>query len=397
VKGALLRSATRTPVRAALLAVVVARTAVNGGVRVVYPFLPVIADGVGVSFATIAGLVALRSLAGMTAPLVPLGVESFGRRGCMLAACAAVGVGCLVTAGAPSATVAAAGFLLVGLGKPVFDVPMQAWFGDRVPYKRRGRVLGITELPWSFGLLATVPLSGVLIGAVGWRAPFLLVSGLTAVGFVALLRLIDSDRPARRVRQRLRPTREHVAVLAVTLLFSLASELLFVVYGRWLLDGFRLSVTAVGVFTIVVVGAELAGEGLVAAYADRLGLRRSVMLGLVGSAVAYAGLGIAGRSLVAAVALVIAWFVAFEVTICAAVPLVTELTTTSRDRLLSLMVTVIAAGRALGAVVAPGVYDTGGIGASGRVAAACVLAAAALLLRVPERARPRPPARTTSA
>jgi predicted MFS family arabinose efflux permease len=194
---------------------------------------------------------------------------------------------------------------------------------------------------------------------------------------------MDSDRPARPARARLALTAPHRLVLGVTLLFTVASELLFVVYGRWLLDDFGMSVAAIGVFTVVVVAAELTGEGLVAGYADRVGLRRAVMLGLVGSAAAYAGLGLAGGSLTAAVVLVIAWFVTFEVTICAAVPLVSELAVDARDRLLSLMVSVTALGRALGALLAPGVYGAGGIAASGLAAAACVLAAAALLTRLP--------------
>ena len=56
--------------RVALAGILVARVAVNGGLRVVYPFLGVIAVGVGVSLHTIALLVAARSLAGLAAPVL---------------------------------------------------------------------------------------------------------------------------------------------------------------------------------------------------------------------------------------------------------------------------------------------------------------------------------------
>jgi MFS transporter, DHA1 family, inner membrane transport protein len=373
---------TATEVRRALVAVVIARLALNGGIRVVYPFLPEIARGLGVSLAAVAALVGLRSFLGLSAPLVARLTETYGRRTLMLAAGAIATAGCLVTAGAPGLAAAAVGFALIGLGKPTFDVPMQSWFGERVPYARRGRVLGLTELTWSLSLLATVPVSGVLITVYGWRAPFLLVAVMGVVGILAVARLIPADRPATRVRRPLRLTRERVLILAVVVLFSLAAELLFVVYGAWLEDDLGLTVAAIGVFTLLVVGAEFAGEGAVAAVADRIGLRRMIFAGLAGTMVAYTVLGWVGSSLVAAVAVVVCWFVAFEVTIVATIPFVSELAVESRDRLLSLMVALVAGGRMLGAFGAEPLYRLWGIRGNGLAAAACVTVAAALLTRV---------------
>jgi MFS transporter, DHA1 family, inner membrane transport protein len=382
-----LRTATtRTDVAAALVAVLVARTAVNGALRVVYPFIPAIARGLGVSLAVVASLVALRALAGLTAPAMALAAEHVGRRALMLAATGTATTGCLVIAASQNIAVVAAGFLLTGLAKPAFDVPMQAWFGDRVPYRRRGRVLGATELTWALSLLATVPLSGVLIDAVGWQAPFVFVAVLAAAGGIAVWRLMEPDRPAHHVRRRLRLTADRVRILGVVLLFSLAAEIVFVVYGAWLEDDLGLSVTAIGLFTLVVAGSELAGEGAVSAFADRVGLRRAIFAGLLGSAVAYGSLGLVGSSLAAAFAVVIAWFIAFEITIVATVPLVSELAVESRERLLSLMVAMVAGARAIGALAAAPIYAWGGMGASGAAAAACIVVAGLLLRRV------RPPA-----
>jgi MFS transporter, DHA1 family, inner membrane transport protein len=374
---------TRTEVRAALVAVLVARTAVNAGMRVVYPFLPAIARGLGISLAAAGALLALRSLVGLAAPLVARVVESTGRRTLMLVACGALTAGCLVIAGAPGVAVAAVGFALLGLAKPAFDVPMQAWFGDRVPYARRGRVLGTTELTWALSLLVTVPVSGVLIARFGWQAPFLLVAAMGIIGALAVGRLLASDRPAHRVPRPLRLTRARIAMVGVVLLYSVAAEVVFVVYGAWLEDDLALTVTAIGLFTIIVAAAELTGEGAVAAFADRVGLRRSVFAGLAATAVAYLSLGLVGGSLVAAVAVVLVWFIGFEVTIVASVPFVSELAVESRDRMLSLVVATIAGARAIGALVAPPVYAAGGIAAAGMLAAGLVVLAALLLLFVP--------------
>jgi predicted MFS family arabinose efflux permease len=371
-----------TEVRAALVAVFLARTAVNGGYRIVYPFLPEIARGLGVSLGVMGALLAVRSVAGLAAPLVPRLAEAFGRRVLMLAGLGATVLGCAILAGANGVVAAAVGLLLAGAAKPLFDIPMQGWFGARVPYERRGRVLGLTELTWALSLAIALP-AGFLITATSWRAPFVLVVILGGVGVVVVARLIASDRPEVTIRVPLRFTGSAVAILGVVLLFRLAAELLFVVYATWLEVDFGLSVAAIGVFTMVIVGAELVGEGSVAAFADRVGLKRSILIGLVGSGTVYASLGLVGGSLPLAVLAVIGWFVLFEITIVATIPFVTGIAGESRERLLSMVaaISVVAAG--LAALGAPQLFAIGGMMLCGMVAAGCAAAAALVLLRVP--------------
>jgi predicted MFS family arabinose efflux permease len=86
---------------------------------------------------------------------------------------------------------------------------------------------------------------------------------------------------------------------------------------------------------------------------------------------------------------VVLWLTAYETTIVATVPFVSELAPGARERLLSLMAAVIAVGRGAGALVAGPVYAGGGIAASGLVAAGCVVAAAVLLVTVPSPTRAR--------
>lgn len=374
---------TSTEVRAAVLAVLIARTAVNGGYRIVYPFLPEIARGLGLTLAGAGVLLALRAGAGLAAPLVPRVTERLGRRATMLAGIGLSVAGCLAVAGANGPALAAVAFVVTGLSKPAFDVPMQGWFGARVPYRRRGRVLGVVELTWAASLALALP-AGFLIAAASWRAPFVMVAALGLLGALAVHRLMVSDRPARRHPRPLRLTPALVALLAVVMLLRLAAELLFVVYGSWLERDFGLSVTAIGVFTLVVVAAEMTGEGMVAAFADRLGLKRTILVGLIGSGCVYAALGLVGSSLGLALVAVVGWFLLFELTIVATIPFATELATEARDRLLSLVAGVAVASSGIAALGAPQLFALGGIGLCGLVAAGCAWAAAALLaLRVP--------------
>jgi predicted MFS family arabinose efflux permease len=375
-------------IRRALVATFIARSAANGALRVVYPFLPAIARGLGVSPAALSSLIALRNLGGLATPVVARLAERRGRRWMMLVAMTAVTLGCILTASSNVWLVAGIGIVVVGFAVPAFAIPMQAWFGDRVPYSERGRVFGITELTWSISLLAVVPISGFLIEQTSWRAPFILVSVASAIGTVAVARGIGSDRPQERVERSLKLTPPRVRILATAMLFSLAAEIPFIVYGQWLEGSFGLSVAGIGTFTIAVVIAELLGEGLVTVYADRWGLRRMFLGGLLVSGLAYLAFSLTGSALVLATIVVVIWIVSFEVTVVAAIPFASEMATEARERLLSLFTVMIATGRAAGALIAQPLFTTGGIGLVGLVSAVCVGVAALLLLGVKEHAAP---------
>jgi len=375
-------------IRRALIATFVARSAANGALRVVYPFLPAIARGLGVTPAALSSLIAVRNLGGLATPLVARLSERRGRRWMMVVAMASVTLGCILTASSNVFLVAGIGIVIVGFAVPAFGIPMQAWFGDRVPYTERGRVFGITELTWSVGLLAVVPISGFLIEKTSWRAPFILVAVASAIGTVAVIQGIGSDRPQERVERSLKLTLPRVRILAIAMLFSIATEIPFIVYGQWLEGSFGLSVAGIGTFTIAVVIAELLGEGLVTVFADRWGLRRMFFGALLVSGVAYLALSLTGSALALATIVVVIWIASFEVTVVAAIPFASEMATDARERFLSLFTVMIATGRAAGALIGQPIFTAGGIGLVGLVSAACVGIAALLLLGVKEHTAP---------
>ena len=52
------------------------------------------------------------------------------------------------------------GLCLLSLGKVGYDIALGAWIADRVPWERRSRVIGLTEIAWSASLLLGVSLLG---------------------------------------------------------------------------------------------------------------------------------------------------------------------------------------------------------------------------------------------
>ena len=150
--------------RGALIFVTMARLVQNTGYRFVYPFLPVVARGLGIPLTQAGLLVSIRWVTGLATPaavrLLGHGEARFRLMVVGLAMCA---IGASVTAATGVFPGAVVGFLLMGLAKPVFDVAAQAYLSDRTPYRLRARYLGFLEFTWAGALLLGAPTAGWLI------------------------------------------------------------------------------------------------------------------------------------------------------------------------------------------------------------------------------------------
>ena len=78
--------------------------------------------------------------------------------------------------------------------------------------------------------------------------------------------------------------RSVVVLLLASFSFTMAIEVPFIVYGDWLETTFGLSLSALGLASTVVGVAEAAAELGTTVVTDRLGKRRSVLLGALGLA-----------------------------------------------------------------------------------------------------------------
>jgi len=72
-----------------------------------------------------------------------------------------------VTAAAGVYAGAPAGFALLDLAKPVFDISGYAYMANRTPCRGRARYLALFETPWALALLVGAPAAGWLIARLG--------------------------------------------------------------------------------------------------------------------------------------------------------------------------------------------------------------------------------------
>jgi len=169
-------------------------------------------------------------------------------------------------------------------------------------------------------------------------------------------------------------------ILGFAFFISAANDNFFVVYGAWLEDAFSLDIVTLGMTTIVIGIAELSGEGLTAFLADRLGLRRSVIIGLLLSGASYMALPLFGDTFCMAMVTLFVVFIAVEFSIVSFLSLCTEVLPGARATMMSGVLAAAGLGRMAGALIGGPVWMAGGIWAVGSVSAfISVLAMGSLL------------------
>lgn len=340
------------------------RTILNTIHRMVYPFLPVFARGLGVDISTMSLLMTARSLLGATSPFLGPIADWRGRKFGMLAGLGLFILGIGVVSIFPTfwALIVALGLAMIG--KYIFDPAMQAYFGDRIPYHQRGTALAVTEVAWSMSFIAGVPVAGFLIGRFGWSAPFPLFSILGLIAFFMIWRIVPNEDPhhepvgnSREGYLAVFKSTPALAGISIALWASAANELVNVIFGVWLEDSFGLKIAALAGASAVIGISELSGEGLVAFTTDRLGKPRALAIGLITNSLAALLLPFIGQTQWGALIGLFLFYITFEYVMVSHIPMVTELVPAARATLLSLNVTGHALGRALGALLAAFVYQ----------------------------------------
>jgi predicted MFS family arabinose efflux permease len=353
------------------------RLVLNTARRFAYPFAPALSRGLGVPLTAITSLIAVNQATAVLGLFFGPIADRLGYRLMMLAGMASLVVGMFAGGFFPFYGVILVALFLAGLGKSVFDPALQAYVSARVPFQRRGLVIGFLEFSWAGSTLLGIPLIAILIDRLGWRSPFFVMGGLGLLGILVLRILVEKGRrkdPPQHSPLLFKDAwrnllRERAALGAVCYAFfvSVANDNLFVVYGAWLEKRFSLSIVALGIGTSAIGVAELAGETLTATLADRIGLKRSVIGGLMACVICYGILPYLGQTFGLALAGLFLIFLTFEFTIVTSLSLFTELLPSARATMMAGCLAAAGLGRVVGALTGGPIWLAGGIAASALV------------------------------
>ena len=356
-----------------ILAIVFARLVINVSKRFAYPFVSAIGGAFGVSAVSVQNVIALTNGAGLFSPLLGTLSEHFGRKRVMVGALLMMTVMSLLGALFAEWGVFVLVMFALGVGKIIYDPTFQAYLGDIIPFSRRARVMGFAELSWALSLVIAAPVTGFLLEASSLQAVFLFVAGLLALGTLAVWLLVEADQDLQeRQRARLRVINPLVAMRRVSrhpparfaLFFSLcltiAHETFFINYGLWMEDSFDLMLTALGTLTILIAIAEILGEFIVIALADRLGTKRTATTGMLIAAACFLVIPSLSFSLPLAMLGIFVLFVSIEAAIVSALPLFTEVLPDARAVMMSANQGAHSLGRVVGAALGASIYQASG-------------------------------------
>ncbi len=364
-----------------------ARLCLNTGLRMVYPFAPAFARGLGVPVEAIYQLIFIRNFAGFFSPLFSPLSERYGRVPVLVFSMLLFGFGCLVVVVWPTYIALGLTLCLISLAKIIYDPAMQSYIGERVPYAQRGRAISVTELAWAGALLIGGPVLSLTIARQGWRAPFFWLAVAGVLAALAVWRGISrTHAPAAggavtlwQTAHIIRRHRVIWAAMAYVTLTMTASETLLIVFGDWMESTFGLGLVALG-FSAGIIGlAEATGELSTGWAVDRFGKRPIVITTGLLNALAMLLLPFVSVTLASAQVAYFAVFFLFEMAIVGSVPLMTELVPSARAVVMSAVIAAMALGRVMGAWLGPQLFSVWGFGANG-VAAAVLMGLGVLIL-----------------
>ena len=381
---------THTRLGTIVAGLLVFKLVINMTQRAIYPFLPVIARGLGIGLPAAGAMVSVRWATGMATPLL---IGTAGRRrspiNLMLVGASLFSVGSLITAATGVFVGALIGFGLLGIAKPLFDIGSQTFISQRVPFHRRARYLGLIEVSWAGGLLVGAPLFGLLINRYDWTTPFWLVGGVVGGGALVLA-VVGRSRPSPpgdlQSGERTNLTGAALGLLGAVASMSFGIEMALVVLGGWL-EGFGLTIVALGAVGMVLGLAELAAEGGVLAFTDRIGARWAMQIGTAGMAIGFAALALSAGSQVLGIVALAATTFAFEFGIVSAIPLATEMRPDDRPQYLAIYLVASSLGRVVADWIGPWIFAHGGltgVAVTGAVAAAAAFAIVTRWVELPE-------------
>ncbi|RLC03375.1 MAG: MFS transporter, partial [Deltaproteobacteria bacterium] len=327
--------------------------------RLIYPFAPEFARSLNVDLSAITSIIAINQATSVLGTVGAGFADKYGYKILMLFSLGMLTIGTFAVGLIPIYSVLVICLFLSGLAKSIFDPSLQAFIANVVPFEKRGQIVGITELSWAGSTLVGIPLAGLVIERFSWQTPFLIIGGLSLVCFFIILKLMPTDKkntqPSKNNTKIISnfktiiKDRKVLGILSFVFFMSLANDNLFVIYGAWLEQSYNLSLAAIGFGTVFIGLSEILGEGCTVFFSDRIGLKKSILIGVSLCTCAYFLLPILNVSLSYVMVGLFLVFFTFEFTIVTSMSLSTELVPELRASTMAAFFAIAGIGRVAGA------------------------------------------------
>jgi len=251
-----------------------------------YPFIPQLSAGLGLTVVGFSWLMFVYALAGLAGPIFGVLADRYGRRKIMVVALLCLGTGALWLAFSQHWWAAIPMFIM-GLGVHTFMPAQQAYISDQTAYEKRGRALGTIEYSWALTAIVILPTVGWLIENYSWRTPFLIIAPLAFLG--AILVWFGLPHAEHHTQTKFSWSTVQTVILRSNVIGTvLAALFVFIALGSfltlisiWLSNDFGFGATQLGLIAMIVGLTELGGSVSSSLFIDRLGKKRGGSFGLL--------------------------------------------------------------------------------------------------------------------
>jgi MFS transporter, DHA1 family, inner membrane transport protein len=369
--------------RVPLVVLTLGKFLLNCGLRLPYVFLPDVSRGLKLSTAETGRLLGLGELVGLSSGLIGKDLDHGRHRRWSIIGLVAAGLGAIVLAIFGVKWALLAGFAGISFGVSVYTTAGHSFLGDQIPVERRGRAIGLYETSWAVALLIGAPICALLIRTSSWVTPFAVI-GIVVLACVPIVRMrMDARTDMRNLEKVAHSAGEGDAIswvavasaVTCSILLTFGSVATFSSFSPWLEDRHGLRTGGLGAVAFGLGAMELLGSGGTAAFADRIGQRRSVAIGAaimaVGSAILITG---GATNKVTAVVGVLVLFGGFEFGYVSLLSVVSEVGGRKRGMVVAVDHSLVTITRAVGAGFGPWLAGKGSIHFSSVQTMAIVLA-----------------------
>jgi len=281
----------------------VIRLVVDTSFRMLYPFLPQISTGLGVSLTFFSWLLMIRSASAFFSPIIGTLADRYGRRKVMALALLAQGIGMagiVLTRGWWSVLP----IFLCGLAVNAYLPAQQAYISDLAPYNRRGRALASADIAFAVSGMVMMPIIGWLMSVYDWQTPFWWLGALSVIAALLTWTYLPETK-TRTVSKKSTSAWDLLqkgsiqASMGVAVLLFIAVGIFMTFWSIWLSADFGFNAIDLGLMAQQIGIAELFGVILAGLIVDKFGKRRTSLTGVLVSAIMFATIPLARENLLA--------------------------------------------------------------------------------------------------
>ena len=194
-------------------------------------------------------------------------------------------IGCIVTVFAPTFSILFIGRIILALSGALLIILCLVMAPSLVGEQYKGRAIGIVSVGVSASLVLGVPLGLIIGDSFGWRAPFVLITILTALSIIGVHVLMGRIQPKPQIplRQQLAAFKNHKITLGLTttFLYMTGHTIMYAYFKPYLEATTGFNATWISVIYFIFGFSAVVGGGLGGVMADLLGSRKTMVIALV--------------------------------------------------------------------------------------------------------------------